>query len=80
MLNNLNLGSILFLDIETVSITKTYEELDDNLKKFWKLKSRGILKRYDEEITAEEAAVTYSDRAGIFAEFGKLFVFLLDFW
>ena len=72
MLNNVNLGSILFLDIECVSTTKTYEELDDNLKKFWKLKSRGILKKYDEPITDEEAAVTYPEKAGIFAEFGKI--------
>lgn len=72
MLDNVNLGTVLFLDIETVSTTKTYEELDENLQKFWKLKSRGILKRYDEPITDEEAAGTYGDRAGIFAEFGKI--------
>lgn len=72
MLNNVNLGSILFLDIECVSSTPTYNELDDNLKKFWKLKSRSILKKYDEPITDEEAAVTFPEKAGIFAEFGKI--------
>ena len=72
MLNNVNLGSILFLDIECVSTTKDYKDLDENLKKFWKLKCRGILKKYDEEITEEEAALAYTDKAGIFAEFGKI--------
>jgi DNA polymerase elongation subunit (family B) len=79
MLNHINLGSILFLDIETVSNTKSYEELDVNLQKFWKLKCRGILKKYDEEITEEEAAAAFTDKAGIFAEFGKIICISVGF-
>ena len=72
MLNHVNLGAVLFLDIETVSEKKSYEELDDNFKKLWKHKCRGILKKYDEEITEEEAASTYLDKSAIYAEFGKI--------
>ena len=79
MLNNVNLGNILFLDIECVSSTKSYADLDDNLKKFWKLKCRSILKKYDEEITEEEAAETFTERAGIFAEFGKIVCITVGF-
>lgn len=67
-----NIGSILFLDIETVSGKISYTELDDTFKKLWKLKARSVLRKFDEEITEEEAETTYSDRAGIFAEFGKI--------
>ena len=79
MLDHVNLGAVLFLDIETVSEKPTYEELDDRFKKLWKLKCRGILKKYDEEINEEEAAAAYIDRAGIFAEFGKIICISVGF-
>jgi len=72
MLDHVNLGAVLFLDIETVSEQPNYDGLDDNFKKLWKLKCRGILKKYDEPITEEEAAEAYMDKAGIYAEFGKI--------
>lgn len=72
MLDKINLGAVLFLDIETVSEKKSYEELDDNFKKLWKLKCRSILKRYEDPISEEEAAATYLDRSAIYAEFGKI--------
>jgi len=72
MLNNINLGNILFLDIETVSNKRTYAELDINLQKFWKIKCRGILRRQGEEVSEEEAAALFTEKAGIYAEFGKI--------
>ncbi|KAA3640461.1 MAG: 3'-5' exonuclease [Bacteroidetes bacterium] len=67
-----NIGSILFLDVETVSGKATYGELDETFQELWKLKSRSVLRKYDEPITDEEATEAYTDRAGIFAEFGKI--------
>jgi len=72
MLENLNLPDVLFLDIETVSEQPDYEKLDETFQYLWKLKCRSILKQYDEEITQEQAAELYPEKAGIFAEFGKI--------
>jgi len=72
MLENLDIANVLFLDIETVSGYSTYEELNDDFKSLWKLKSRQILRKYDEELTAEEVAELYPEKAGIYAEFGKI--------
>jgi DNA polymerase elongation subunit (family B) len=72
MLNYVDIVNVLFLDIETVSESRSYDDLTDEFKKLWKLKARGVLKKYDEEITDEEAADSYAERAGIFAEFGKI--------
>lgn len=72
MLKNINLGTILFLDIETVSGKRNFNELNEPLQQFWVKKSKSILRKYDEEITLEEAADTYTEKAGIYAEFGKI--------
>ena len=72
MLNNVDLVNVLFLDIETVSGERSYDDLTDEFKKLWKLKARSVLRKYDEEITEEEGRDTYGERAGIFAEFGKI--------
>lgn len=72
MLNNVDIQNVLFLDIETVSEHRSYDDLTDEFKKLWKLKARSVLRKYDEEITEEEGRETYTERAGIFAEFGKI--------
>ncbi len=72
MLNNLDLTNILFLDIETVSGHATFAELDPTWRELWRLKCRSILRKYDEPITDEEAASAYDEKAGIYAEFGKI--------
>jgi len=72
MLENLNVPDVLFLDIETVSEVASYDDLNDDFKKLWKLKCRSILKKYDEEIEEEEASALFPEKAGIFAEFGKI--------
>lgn len=72
MLKTIDIARVLFLDVECVSEYATYDELTDEFKYLWKLKCKSILKKYDEEITDEEAAETYIEKAGIFAEFGKI--------
>lgn len=72
MLDNLDIANVLFLDIETVSGKATFGELNDDFKKLWGLKSKQILRKYDEELTEEEIDELYPEKAGIYAEFGKI--------
>ena len=65
MISNLHLENILFLDIETVPETQYFSDLDTTKKDLWELKSQYQRK---DEFTAEE----FYDRAGIWAEFGKI--------
>ena len=64
MINKLNLEDILFLDIETVPETQHFAELDETKQHLWELKS----KYQRGEVSAEE----FYERAGIWAEFGKI--------
>ncbi len=65
MIRKLNLEHILFLDIETVPEEKSFSILSDEKKKLWDEKSKYQRK---EGFSAEE----FYDRAGIWAEFGKI--------
>ncbi len=65
MISKLNLEHILFLDIETVPETQHFSDLDKIKQELWELKSQYQRK---EDSTAEE----FYDRAGIWAEFGKI--------
>ena len=71
MLDFIDITNILFFDIETVPAHAQYSELDETWQYLWKHKAKSILKKYDEEITDEDAAGCY-ERAGIYAEFGKI--------
>lgn len=65
MIKRINLENILFLDIETVPEFQHYQELDDEAKQLWELKTQYLRK---DDFTPEE----FYDRAGIWAEFGKI--------
>ncbi len=65
MLQKLHLEHILFLDIETVPECSSYKELDTTKQELWEHKSQYQRK---DGYTAEE----FYDRAGIWAEFGKI--------
>lgn len=65
MITKINLENILFLDIETVPETEHFNELDATKQSLWEHKSQ--YQRRD-EFTAEE----FYERAGIWAEFGKI--------
>ncbi len=65
MLNNLNIEEILFLDIETVPIAPEFDKLSENWKKLWRHKMQ--FKINDGELPDD-----LYDRAGIYAEFGKI--------
>jgi hypothetical protein len=65
MLHKINLEHILFLDIETVPEQENFNLLEESKKELWEQKSK--YQRRD-EYSAEE----FYDRAGIWAEFGKI--------
>jgi 3'-5' exonuclease len=73
MLENYNVESILFLDIETVPMVQDYNDLPDNFKKLWDRKAESLA-RYTTptpEIPVPGPAEVF-ERAGIYAEFGKI--------
>ncbi len=65
MLKKIPLENILFLDIETVPETESYDELDLVKKELWEQKT--LYQRKD-----EISAADFYERAGIWAEFGKI--------
>ncbi len=65
MLANIKPEDILFLDIETVPSVAKFESLDQTSKSHWEKKSKQI--KADEQSAAE-----IYDKAGIYAEFGKI--------
>jgi len=67
------LKNILFIDIETVSQTKTLDEVGTRLKACWEHKSSRIAP----EINPYQS---YVDKAAIFAEFGKVITISAGFF
>lgn len=65
-MKNLDLHRILFLDIETVSASPDFSELDETWQSLWDQKTR--FQRNEETTPAE----FYNERAGVLAEFGKI--------
>lgn len=63
----MNFNNILFLDIETVSQFETYAHLPAEWKEMWDIKAQFLLRNKETE-TVE----TIYERAGIYAEFGKI--------
>ncbi len=61
------LRDILFLDIETVAKTYSFDALDERMKAQWSRKANYL--RNDTGATDE---MLYQERAGIYAEFGKI--------
>lgn len=73
MLENINCENVLFLDIETVSQHKLYDELNDPLKSLWDRKAQYLAKS-----EADTPSALY-ERAGIYAEFGKIICISVGF-
>jgi 3'-5' exonuclease len=65
MIEKINLNNILFLDIETVPEHQNYSVLDEETRYLWEHKTQYQRK---EEVSAEN----FYERAGIWAEFGKI--------
>ncbi|MFO7828999.1 MAG: 3'-5' exonuclease [Bacteroidales bacterium] len=65
MLDHLKVENILFLDIETVPQYSDFDAVPDKFKEFWEKKSSYF--RSD-----DESAADVYQRAGIYAEYGKI--------
>ena len=70
MYDQLDLSSVLFLDVECVSGEATLADVDPVLGGLWAEKAPRLL-RVD-ELSEEEVAEAYVDKAAIYAEFGKI--------
>ena len=73
MIEKINLNNILFLDIETVPESGDFNELDSDVQVLYEQKTQYQRK---DEFTAEE----FYDRAGIWAEFGKIVCISVGFF
>ncbi len=65
MLDNLKLDKVIFIDIETVSQKKDFNQLSDQWKSLWERKSTYLANE-------EETPESFYNKAGIYAEFGKV--------
>jgi hypothetical protein len=65
MLDNIKVEDILFLDIETVPETSSYELLSPAMRNLWDKKSKQFR-------TPDQKAEDVYERAGIYSEFGRI--------
>ncbi|RIH65253.1 3'-5' exonuclease [Mariniphaga sediminis] len=65
MLHYLNIEEVLFTDIETVPQAPEYNDLNEKWKQLWEHKMQF-------QINTDEPAEVLYDRAGIYAEFGRI--------
>ncbi len=67
-----DLSNILFLDIETVPQVWDFDELDDRLQEMWAIKYGQLTKTPHTDLQPEHLAEGWQERAGVYAEFGKI--------
>ena len=65
MLDNIKVEDVLFLDIETVPAVSSFDLMDPSMQMLWNKKSKQFR-------TPEQSAEEVFERAGIYAEFGKI--------
>ena len=70
------LKKCLFIDIETVSQHKLFTELNEEMRALWEHKCGHFPKLADDALNFGKL---YSERAGIFAEFGKIVCISMGF-
>lgn len=73
MLKHLKLNNIFLLDIETVPQYENFNELPDHFQTLWEQKSQ-----YQRR--TEQTAAEFYERAGIWAEFGKIVCISIGFF
>ena len=66
ILEEIDLKSVIVIDIETVSAYKTYSELPETWKELWDKKAGNL------RATEEETPESLYNRAAIYCEFGKV--------
>ncbi|MGE5424764.1 MAG: 3'-5' exonuclease [Syntrophothermus sp.] len=71
MFEQINIEHILFLDIETVPMSADYASMPEIFKNLWAKKTENLL-RYEKNPEEVKNPETLFERAGIYAEFGKI--------
>ncbi len=66
MFKHIHIQNILFLDIETVPAYPDYKSTPERFQKLWDIKAQRLIK------SENESPDQIYDKAGIFAEFGKI--------
>lgn len=79
MLNDIDLNNVLVLDIETVSGKRCFEDLDPVMQELWTIKSNQLQNKKAEEERLTPAQ-SYTEMAGIYAEFGKIVCISVGFF
>lgn len=74
MLESIRCENVLFLDIETVSQRNNYDDLPKDFKKLWDHKAQFMIKN-----DVDTPSSVY-ERAGIYAEFGKIVCISVGFF
>jgi len=74
MLDNINDKQVLFLDIETVPQQYNFKDAPDNIKYLWSKKAKFIINK-----DKKEEPKDVWQRAGIYAEFGKIICISVGF-
>ena len=70
MYSSVNIERILFVDIETVPQSAGYDCLDEDMRRLWDKKAATIIKYSNN--SGDTAPQDLYERAGIYAEFGKV--------
>lgn len=66
MLKEIQIENVLFLDIETVPASSSYDKVEEPMRKLWDRKAENFRKE------PEDTPESLYARAGIYAEFGKI--------
>jgi 3'-5' exonuclease len=72
MLDSINIENILFLDIETVPVAASYKDLPENFRRLWDKKAETLIRNDRNSSGEPQSPESIYDRAGIYAEFGKI--------
>lgn len=73
MLESIQIYNVLFIDLETVSLTSTFQDLPARLQNHWSKKAQFVDRKLSEgDFDSEMVAKLYEDKAAIYAEFGKI--------
>jgi DNA polymerase elongation subunit (family B) len=70
-MKNFDLETTLVLDIETVPLFGSFNELSSEMQALWSVKSNSLQKRNADQPILSDAE-TFSESAGIYSEFGKI--------
>jgi DNA polymerase elongation subunit (family B) len=79
MIDSIDLGQVLFLDLECVTAKEDFAQLDEIFKDLWSEKAGKILRKSEAELGEEEVATLYTSKGAIFAEFGKIICISVGF-